>query len=149
MISNIYRRIIATRIAYAMLNTPYRWGGDDPIKGFDCSGFVIEILRSVALLPEEHDWTAHDLAFMFPESNVIKKGCLVFFQNATQDRYIHVEYALDEELSIGASGGGSRVNTEQDAERHNAYIKVRPIYKPARIVNPFEQKPYWWVNERP
>jgi len=32
--------------------TFYLWGGDDPLAGFDCSGFVIEILKSVGILEE-------------------------------------------------------------------------------------------------
>ena len=41
------RWFLQTALAY--LGTPYVWGGDDP-SGFDCSGFVIECLKSAGLL---------------------------------------------------------------------------------------------------
>jgi len=37
------RREIAAKIAWHYLGTPYVWGGDD-FSGFDCSGYVIEIM---------------------------------------------------------------------------------------------------------
>ncbi|GAG51579.1 unnamed protein product, partial [marine sediment metagenome] len=41
------------------------------------------------------------------------------------DRIIHVEIMLNQWQCIGASGGGSKTLTEQDAIRDNAFIKVR------------------------
>jgi cell wall-associated NlpC family hydrolase len=40
-------------IQYAMsfIGVPYRWGGSNPITGFDCSGLVQEILKSVYMDP--------------------------------------------------------------------------------------------------
>ena len=49
---------MATALSYR--GTPYVWGGDDP-SGFDCSGFVLECLKSVGLLPERADLTADRL----------------------------------------------------------------------------------------
>lgn len=37
------QRKIATKVAWSFIGKWYKWGGDDP-SGFDCSGFVIEIL---------------------------------------------------------------------------------------------------------
>lgn len=34
---------------------------------------------------------------------------------------------INEDLAIGASGGGSRTRTRQDAIKHNAFIKIRPV----------------------
>jgi len=46
--------------ALSYLGTPYVWGGDDP-SGFDCSGFVIECLKSAGILNEREDYTAESL----------------------------------------------------------------------------------------
>lgn len=117
----------ALKVAWHFLGTPYKWGGDDPMKGFDCSGFVIEILKSVGKLPRRGDWTANTLRNMFNDREVGKPyaGCLVFY--GSERRATHIEFMLDEALAIGASGGGSRTKTEQDAVDQNAYIKVRPF----------------------
>ena len=38
---------LAVKYAMAFIGTPYVWGGDDPMGGFDCSGFCIEVLKGV------------------------------------------------------------------------------------------------------
>ena len=146
MLTMYIRRYYAAKIAWAYLGKPYFWGGDDPLQGFDCSGFMIEILKGVNLLPRAGDWTADAMSELFPEVAEPKKGCLLFWLNQAKTKYIHVEMALNNELQIGASGGGSATDSLEDAIRHDAYIKVRPIPKTvALITDPFKQKPQWWL----
>jgi D-gamma-glutamyl-meso-diaminopimelic acid endopeptidase CwlS len=103
----------------------YIWGGDDPF-GFDCSGFVIECLKAIGKLPRKGDWTANGLSKMFKPALSPYRGDLVFWSNG-QGRVIHVEILINSELSIGASGGGSKTTTIAKAIQHNAFIKMRPI----------------------
>ena len=133
------RWFLKTALAY--LGTPYTWGGDDP-SGFDCSGFVIECLKSVGLLGEADDFTADGLLKRFDERRVDKPhtGALLFYLNK-QGRAVHVTICLDGHFQIGASGGGvSTANTEA-AWKDNAYVKIRPIRFDQRwmkVVNLFE-----------
>ena len=124
--------------AYSLHGRPYLWGGDDP-SGFDCSGFVIEILKSVGILPRTGDWTADGLYKMFKHlPSEPQQGCLVFW--GTERRKTHVEYCYTKDITIGASGGGSKTITMQDAIKQNAYIKFRPINsrnKKIWVVDPF------------
>ncbi|MDD5426576.1 MAG: NlpC/P60 family protein, partial [candidate division Zixibacteria bacterium] len=62
---------LTTALAY--LGTPYIWGGDDP-SGFDCSGFVIECLKSAGILEEAEDYSADGLMRRY-EAYVINKPC--------------------------------------------------------------------------
>lgn len=135
-------REMAVRIAWAYLGTPYRWGGDDPIEGLDCSGFVIEVLKSVGVLPRFGDWSADSLYTHFSglglEVSHPVRGGLVFFFSGP--RAIHVELCLDDRLTIGASGGSARTLTLSDAATQNAYVKIRPLAShtsPARFIDPF------------
>jgi cell wall-associated NlpC family hydrolase len=119
----------------------YKWGGDDP-SGFDCSGFVIEVLKAVGCLKRIGDWTAAGLFELFEKipENYIAPGDLVFWSNPA-GKIIHVEMIIAGKLSIGASGGGSATITAVDAIRQNAYIKVRPIYSRPAIAgfaNPYK-----------
>ena len=125
---------IATKLAWKNINTPYLWGGDD-FSGFDCSGFVIELLKSVGLFPRGSDATASGLSKMYQKVGKPKEGCLVFYGSPIY----HVEYCFNSDLSIGASGGGSRTKSREDAIKQNAYIKMRPIRKDevTCYVNPF------------
>jgi len=130
---------IASFLAFKFVGLPYIWGGDDAVAGYDCSGFVIEILKSIGLLPKSGDWTALGLYNIFKNKSVLnaKEGCLVFF--AKNSKINHVEYVWKKGLMIGASGGGSRTLTRKDAITQNAYVKIRPLRKDIfAIVNPFK-----------
>ena len=128
------RRALALDIAWKLYGVPYIWGGDDPIVGFDCSGLIVEILKSVGVLPLNGDWTAHDLWEYFKESKVDAPyfGCLVFWE-APNSRARHVEMILNDELSIGASGGRSTTTNLATASKQNAYVKIRPFEGRGRI----------------
>ena len=141
VVCKVDNRQIAGDIAMRFLGSPYIWGGDDPVRGFDCSGYVIEILKSVGKLPRSGDWTAQGLWNLLKNKEVDKPyfGCLVFWKNSN-GRIIHVEFAMSDELCIGASGGGSRTLSNEDAIRQNAYIKVRPYASRSNIagfIDPF------------
>jgi len=136
-----YLRSKAVEYAWSFLGLPYIWGGDDPVRGFDCSGLVIEVLQSVGILPHGYDATADGLYRKFKAREVDKgrTGCLVLWLNASGVA-LHVELMADEFHTIGASGGGSATTSHQDAVDQNAFVKMRPLgYRGAkyRIVDPF------------
>jgi len=136
-------RDLVLRIAWKHYGRFYTWGGDDP-SGFDCSGLVVECLKSVGILKRRGDWTAAGLAKEFgerllPANLPPRGGDLVFWHNEA-GRVIHVEICLNYMLAIGASGGGSFIKSRADAIAHNAFIKVRPIQSRRGvwgIVNPY------------
>ena len=127
--------------AKTMVGKPYVWGGDDPMAGFDCSGYVIECLQGVGLVPQGYDNTANGLLTKF-DKNIVGSpyaGCLVFF--CTGDIATHVEICISDYLSIGASGGGSKTLTVEDAIKQNAFIQMNPIYRGGKrklvFIDPF------------
>lgn len=137
------RRDVALLVWAAYLNTPYLWGGDDPLAGLDCSGLVLEGLKSVGLFPREGDTTAHELLhttfgdrakYPLLQPAQIQRGCLVFWSTDGQPRspIRHVEIAWarvegNEILTIGASGGGSKTVDRAAAIAQNAYVKIRRV----------------------
>lgn len=115
------------KTALAYLGTPYIWGGDDP-SGFDCSGYVVECLKSVGLLREGDDYTADGLWRLFEDKAVSEpeEGALLFMLNYSGTA-VHVVICLDEHFQIGASGGSAGTVDETSAWQANAYVKIRPI----------------------
>lgn len=116
--------------AYALqfVGLPYRWGGDDTIDGYDCSGFVQELLASCGEDPPG-DQTAQGLYNWFEHRgrwNVFKCGSLCFYGSSAQ-RITHVAMLLDRFRVVEAGGGGSKTTTPAKAAAQNAYIRVRHI----------------------
>lgn len=114
--------------ALQFVGRPYRWGGDDPMAGFDCSGFVQELLSSVGMDPVG-DQTAQSLYDYFEHNsrwNEPGMGALVFFGPSLK-QITHVGMMVDEYRMIEAGGGGSRTVSEDAAIQQNAYIRIRPI----------------------
>jgi len=123
-----YLRAKAAEYAWTFLSLPYIWDGDDPVRGFDCSGFVVEVLQAVGLLPHKSDFTANGLCLRFAKSRVDKSyaGCLVLWFDQA-GLATHVEMMVDDYHTIGASGGGSSTTSPQAAVDQNAFVKMRPL----------------------
>jgi len=116
---------INTALAY--LGTPYIWGGDDP-SGFDCSGFVVECLKTAGFLTEKEDYTANGLFQKYQgyQINSPRKGALIFRVN--QDKYaIHVAICLDYQFKIESVGGNNQTISVPLSWDDNAFVKIRPI----------------------
>ena len=114
--------------AMSFIGLPYIWGGDDAIKGFDCSGLVQEILSSIGVDPRG-DQTAQGLYNYFRDHGVHNStglGALCFY-GVSHSRIVHVGFALDSLRMIEAGGGGSKTTSVSKAEKDNAYVRIRPI----------------------
>jgi len=130
-------REIALYVWERQLNQPYRWGGDDPLAGFDCSGLVLEGLKAAGVLPRDGDWNAETLLRgvfrtlpRLTDPRGILPGCLVFYNRGMPARVGHVEIVWavvgGRVFTIGASGGGPAETSLEAAARDNAYVKIRP-----------------------
>jgi len=133
-------------LAYAMrfVGVPYKWGGDDPLQGIDCSGLVIELLQSQGVLSRSFDSTAQGLLnhFVSFKTNTPSFGALVFFgKDAT--KVTHVGFAVDEKLMLEAGGGDSTTTTIGIAAAKNAFVKIRPILARHDFVAVVKPKYYW------
>jgi len=135
------QRMIFLKAAESFINMWYRWGGDDPA-GFDCSGSVVAALKACGLLRKGVDLTADGIWHRFHrdyEKDYPKQGTIAFWFNDAGVA-THVAICISPNFCITADGGGSFVKTQADAEKHNAFIKYRPIahrkHKP-RYIDPF------------
>jgi cell wall-associated NlpC family hydrolase len=109
-----------------LVGTPYRWGGDDPIQGFDCSGLAQELLASVGMDPPG-DQTAQALHDYFSKNNLgsIKAcGALVFYGKSATE-ITHIGMLLDSIHIVEAGGGGSSTTTLDAAAKQNAFVRIR------------------------
>lgn len=141
---DLNKRIIARLNNYALswLGCWYTWGGDEP-NGFDCSGFICEIAKAFGALDRTRRLTAGGMWIEWGSKYGIPEpqpGSLVFFGSSstvagtTVTKVEHIEYCLDEIFTVGASGGGSKTLTVEDAIRDSAFVKQRPIKRDRFIV---------------
>jgi len=130
------------------LLVPYLWAGND-FSGMNCSGLVIEYLQSVGVLPHKYDGTADDLYNLFKNriinNGLVYSGCLAFwfgFNDQGKRIAVHVGVVIHDGLVISSTGGGEETDSEEDAIRHNAFVKMRPLnYRGSdyKVVDPFKK----------
>lgn len=94
--------------ALALLGTPYRWGGSDPDKGFDCSGLVGYVFRNA--LGIELPRVSRDMARsgeLVTDRAKLTAGDLVFF--GRKGRVNHVGIYVGEGRFVHAPSRGKDV----------------------------------------
>jgi peptidoglycan DL-endopeptidase CwlO len=117
---------LITQYAMRFVGIPYIWGGNNPITGLDCSGFVLEILRAFGF--PQPDLSANDIYVWCLSQRFAKEckaGSLVFF--GKNGKVTHVALALSKDTMIEAGGGGPTTTSMEESARHNAYVRLRPI----------------------
>lgn len=118
----------ALAFAKSCLGLPYIWGGQDPEKGYDCSGLVVDTLKHVGILPPRGDWGAAALSRKWQKVKDPSPGCLVFFGKKGVTHVGIVDYiGPDFMIMIEAGGGGSKTKTLRDAVLQNAWVRRHSV----------------------
>ena len=99
--------------AMNFLGVPYRRGGNEADKGFDCSGFTRHIFEnSIGLvLPRRADEQAKDSKLQAVARQELKPGDLVFF-NTLQRSFSHVGIYIGQGKFIHSPRSGAQVRIE-------------------------------------
>jgi len=118
----VLRRDLCGR-AVELIGVPYVWGGQDPAYGLDCSGLIVECMRSVGLL--EGDLSAQGLADGAVRVSTVgvMPGDLAFY-GRDWSSVTHVVMVIAFERVIGASNGGSWCTTPDIARQRKAAVRI-------------------------
>jgi cell wall-associated NlpC family hydrolase len=116
------------RTALSLEGVPYRWGGDQPDTGFDCSGFVQYVLAQHQIAAPR---TAADQFRLGKkvDLNQIRAGDLVFFSTVAPGAS-HVGLALggDEFVHAPATNGVVRVERVTSTYWRERYVGARRVF---------------------
>jgi cell wall-associated NlpC family hydrolase len=117
--------------AVSLIGTPYRWGGNTPQSGFDCSGLVVYVVKNTRqkTLPRTSSEMGKYGKALQAESPA--PGDLVFF-NTLGDRYSHVGIYVGAGRFVHAPSTGGTVRID---EIKNPYWAPR-FTEARRVINP-------------
>lgn len=117
----------------------YRWAGNDPASGLDCSGLIYNILNKDLKIGPTQDLTSQGYYNHFKYQCVsvlpgaTDLGDLIFF-GKDQSKITHIAMALDQRNMIEAAGGDSSVINQQQALLKGAKVEVNPISRRSDMV---------------
>lgn len=110
-------QLAAAAMAEEFVGVPYRYGGRDPKKGFDCSGLTWYVYqRQGLILPK----TSRDQLKVGRKvkKSVLSPGDLVFFRNARSRRVDHVGIYVGQGRFVHAPGSGKKVERRHLDEKY-------------------------------
>jgi cell wall-associated NlpC family hydrolase len=102
-------RKIIVQHAIHNLGRTYKWSGDSPSTGFDCSGLIVYTYQKVDI------YIPRTVKAQFSSGKPVNKkklkpGDLVFFKNPTAQNVYHVGIFIDKNTFVHAPGQGKPVS---------------------------------------
>ena len=113
--------------AFALLGTPYRWGGTSPDNGFDCSGLVGYVFRTIGIdLPRVSRAMANE-GTPVNDRSALTEGDLVFFGRRGHVDHVGIYIGDGKFLHAPRSGRDVTVSTLTDGYWGQKYLEARRI----------------------
>jgi cell wall-associated NlpC family hydrolase len=123
---NVELREAIVTTAGRYVGVPYRWGGESPRTGFDCSGLTMVVYRINGLdLPRssKQQWKVG----ISINRHRLRKGDLVFFATRGGSRVSHVGIYTGGDKFLHAPGRGRRIQTSSLSSKYYSarYVGAR------------------------
>lgn len=118
--------------ARSVVGTPYRWGGDTPREGFDCSGLVQWVYARHGVNLPRPSWEQINTGIPVGRGD-LREGDLVFFKIVRGNSY-HVGIYTGRGTFVHSPKSGSRVRESSLSETYwrSHYIGARRVAEPLR-----------------
>lgn len=113
--------------AFSLLGTPYRWGGNSPEKGFDCSGLVGYVFRTIGIdLPRVSRAMAGE-GTKVASRDALAEGDLVFFGKRGRIDHVGIYIGGGKFLHAPRSGRDVTVSSLDSGYWANQYVAARRL----------------------
>lgn len=122
--------------ALGLVGTPYRWGGNTPDSGFDCSGLIGYVYRDAAgiALPRS---TREMIGIRAPDidKGALQSGDLVFFATNGGTQVSHAGIYVGEGRFVHApsTGGTVRLDYLSNSYWQKTYLNAKRVLQPAHL----------------
>ncbi|WP_350403638.1 C40 family peptidase [Pseudomonas sp. W17] len=122
--------------ALGLVGTPYRWGGNTPDAGFDCSGLIGYVYRDAAgiSLPRS---TREMIGMQAPDvgKNALQTGDLIFFATNGGSQVSHAGIYVGEGRFVHApaTGGTVKLDSLSKAYWQKAYLSAKRVLQPEHL----------------
>jgi cell wall-associated NlpC family hydrolase len=114
------------KTARRYVGVPYRWGGESPRTGFDCSGYIMVVYRLNGLDLPRSSRQQWEIGKQISRRQ-LQKGDLVFFATSGGGRISHVGIYTGEDKFLHAPSKGSRIKTSSLSSKYfrSRYVGAR------------------------
>ena len=122
--------------AIGLVGTPYRWGGNTPDSGFDCSGLIGYVYRDAAGLQLPRSTREMiDMPSLRVPRQQLHSGDLVFFATNGGRQVSHAGIYVGEDRFVHApsSGGTVRLDSLSDGYWQQRYLDARRVLAGERL----------------
>lgn len=122
--------------ALGLVGTPYRWGGNTPDSGFDCSGLIGYVYRDAAgiSLPRS---TRELISMRAPSIGIsaLQSGDLVFFATNGGGQVSHAGIYVGEGRFVHAprTGGTVRLDSLSNSYWQRSYLSAKRVFFDPRL----------------
>jgi len=124
--------------ALGLVGTPYRWGGNTPDAGFDCSGLIGYVYRDAAgiSLPRS---TREMIGMRAPDigKDSLQTGDLIFFATNGGSQVSHAGIYVGEGRFVHApaTGGTVKLDSLSKAYWQKAYLSAKRVLQPGQLAH--------------
>lgn len=119
-------------LALGLVGTPYRWGGNTPDSGFDCSGLIGYVYReAVGIQLPRSTREMIDMGAPGVRPGALHSGDLVFFATDGNRQASHAGIYVGEGRFVHApsSGGAVRLDRLSDDYWRSRYLGARRVLR--------------------
>ncbi len=113
--------------AFALLGTPYRWGGTSPDGGFDCSGLVGYVFRTIGIDLPRVSRAMADEGTPVTDRSALSEGDLVFFGRSGRVDHVGIYIGGGKFLHAPRTGRDVTVSNLTEGYWSNKYVEARRI----------------------
>ena len=113
--------------AFSLLGTPYRWGGNSPDSGFDCSGLVGYVFRTIGIDLPRVSRAMADEGTKVASRDALAEGDLVFFGRRGHIDHVGIYIGEGKFLHAPRTGRDVTVSSLSSGYWSQKYLQARRV----------------------